>query len=233
MNDEELSDLIQRHATRHRASPRLRAAVQTQMALHVATQARRPRLAGLTRGWSSERLYHLALGWAAGTVLTLALVWLLPRLLVPGVPEVPAEAMAAELLDLHVQALRVGPLFEVASSDRHTVKPWFQGRLDYAPEVADLQDAGFDLLGARVDRVRGHASAALAYGLHQHRISVFVLPQERAAPLQHLQRRGFQLVHWGDGAMQVWAVSDADVGELDRFAAAWLAKMARPASAAP
>lgn len=226
MNDEELSTLIRQHARQHTASARLRAAVQTQITLHAATQARRPGFAGIRLRGNGNGLFQLALGWVAGTVLTLALVWLLPRLLAPTLP---TDSVAAELLELHVHALQVGPLFQVASADRHTVKPWYQGKLDYAPEVPDLQEAGFALLGGRVDRLQGRASAALVYGLRQHRISVWVLPLEQAAPLQHLQRRGFQLAHWSDGVMQVWAVADTDATELDRFAAAWQAGLAPPA----
>jgi anti-sigma factor RsiW len=119
-----------------------------------------------------------------------------------------------------------GPLFQVASSDRHTVKPWFQGKLDYAPEVPDLHDAGFELLGGRIDKVRGHDTAALAYQLRKHIISVYVMPTGTEVSAKRLQQRGFNIVRWSDGVMQIWAVTDADASELERFETAWRSKFA-------
>ena len=236
MNDEELSAQIRQHAERHVASSRLRAAVQTQIALHGAARQRLPsRLTQLLRAWqrprgaysgaSPARAMPASLGFAAGVLLTLALVWLLPRPL-PVTGANDASALATELIGLHVRAIGTGPLFQVASSDRHTVKPWFQGKLDYAPEVPDLADAGFVLLGGRIDRLRGHDTAALAYQLHKHIITAIVLPLDQVLPTEALQRRGFNFVHWSDGVMQVWALTDADAAELARFAAAWRAKLA-------
>jgi len=238
MNDEQLSSLIQRHGERHTASPNLRAAVQTQLTLHQATQ--RSSQALPIRWGGVGRLVHgfrwpvlglaggrglagLSLSFVAGVLLTLALVSGLPHGLHVG----PAHTgLGTELLNLHVHSMGVGPLFQIASSDRHTVKPWFQGKLDYAPQVADLRNDGFELLGGRIDRVQGHDTAVMAYEAHKHIISAWVLPAERAIALEALQQRGFNVVHWSDGTMEVWALSDIDAAELQRFAAIWRAKFA-------
>ena len=133
----------------------------------------------------------------------------------------PSEPLDADLVAQHVRALQVGPLAEVISTDRHTVKPWFQGRLDFAPPVFDLAHEGFPLMGGRVERVRGDVVATLAYTHNRHVIDVFVWPSaDQQAPARSV-RRGFNVVHWADGSMQYWAVSDMDQEEIETFARLW------------
>ena len=225
MNDDDLSDLLRRHASRHPASEPLRARVRTQLTLQAAAQAAPARPSWRER-WAQLSRLHPTLaaagGLAAGIALTLAVMLIAPRLaLDAGLPE--------ELVAAHVRALQVGPLYEVASSDRHTVKPWFQGRLDYAPTVLDapLREQGFALLGGRVQAVRGRPTAVLAYQVRLHKIDLYTWPAERGGAPETLQRRGFNLVRWNDGAMQYWAVSDVDGSELARFATAWRTAAAR------
>ncbi len=217
MNDDDLTRLLQEHASRHPANERLRAAVRTQITLQSAAQEKpvaranwRERLAGLLR-------IHPALAGAGGLALGVVLTLVLLR--------VPDGELPDDLVAAHVRALQVGPLYEVASSDRHTVKPWFQGRLDYAPTVLDgpLREQGFALLGGRVQAVQGRPTAALAYQVRLHKIDLYQWPVDRGVAEEKLQRRGFNLVRWSDGAMQYWAVSDVDVTELERFALAWRA----------
>jgi anti-sigma factor RsiW len=221
MNDDDLSRLLQQHASRHPAGERLRAAVRTQMTLQAAAQEAPParpswrqRLVGLLR-------IHPALAGAGGLALGVLLTLLVLR--------APEAQLPDELVSAHVRALQVGPLYEVASSDRHTVKPWFQGRLDYAPTVLDapLREQGFALLGGRVQAVQGRPTAALAYQVRLHKIDLYQWPLDHGVAQEKLQRRGFNLVRWSDGAMQYWAVSDVDGAELERFAAAWRAAAAR------
>jgi len=218
MNDDELSALIRHQATRHQASDRLRAGVRTQIALQSAARAH--------DGGGAAAMHWNGFGWRSalaglvtGVALTLALVGLTPRVWLP-------HALPDELVADHVRALKVGPLFEVASSDRHTVKPWFQGKLDYAPQVIDLEAEGFTLLGGRVDHVAGAPTAVLAYARGRHLMNVFVWTAERQQAPQPAQRSGFNLLHWSDGAMQVWVVSDVEESELEKFAAAWRARVA-------
>ncbi len=225
MNDEQLSRLIQQHATRHAASDALRAAVRTQIALQAA-RADQPAAAVVTRRW----LWHwhwpqLLTGFAAGAALTLLLAFGVAPLLQP-------HDLASELVAAHVRALKLGPLVEVASSDRHNVKPWFQGKLDYAPSVFDLAADGYPLLGGRIERGSGQVIAALAYASRQHMLSVYVKPSDGTAPPQRRRVQGFQTLHWAEAGMQVWVVSDQDATEIDRFAAAWR-RHALAATAAP
>ncbi|MBV8035017.1 anti-sigma factor [Roseateles sp.] len=229
MNDDDLSRLLQQHASRHPADERLRAAVRTQMTLQAAAQEARPKASAWT-AWR-ERLaqmtrIHPALAGAGGLALGVALT-LLALLVAPRLS--PDGTLPDELVAAHVRALQVGPLYEVASSDRHQVKPWFQGRLDYAPTVLDgpLREQGFALLGGRVQAVRGQPTAVLAYQVRLHKIDLYTWPSEHGAAPEKLQHRGFNLVRWSDGAMQYWAVSDVDGAELERFAAAWRAAAAR------
>lgn len=220
MNDDDLTRLLQQHASRHPAGVGLRAKVRTQMTLQAAAQDRPPQRPGWRERLAALARIHPAFagagGLAAGIALTLAVTLIAPRLAPDG--PLPDELVAA-----HVRALQVGPLYEVASSDRHTVKPWFQGRLDYAPTVLDgpLREQGFALLGGRVQALQGRPTAVLAYQVRLHKIDLYQWPVDHGGAPERLQRRGFNLVRWSDDAMQFWAVSDLDGAELERFAAAW------------
>jgi anti-sigma factor RsiW len=217
MDDDELSVLIRKNAARYKASEPLRASVRTQIALQLA--ARSDKKVRSTRSWFNfDAGWGMGLaGFASGVLLTVALGLLVPRLMLQ-------DALPAELVADHVRALKTGPLFEVASSDRHTVKPWFQGKLDYAPPVVDLQADGFPLLGGRVDHVSGAAVAALAYASNKHIVSVLVWPVAGKTQPQSMQRNGFNLLNWNEGGMQIWVISDLEASEIERFAQAWRAR---------
>jgi anti-sigma factor RsiW len=222
MNDEELSQRITQHASRYRASDALRASVRTQIALQRAAHdaqpsAQRPSL--WSRVWPDFAWRGMGLGFASGVVLTALIAWGLPWLMLER--SVPADLVAS-----HVRALKVGPLIEVASNDRHTVKPWFQGKLDYAPTVIDLAADGFPLLGGRAEQVPGAPRtpvAALAYSARKHIINVWVWPNESPRAPQAAQRSGFTMLQWSAGGMQVWVVSDVEAAELERFGQRWRA----------
>ena len=206
-----LSAHLRTHATRHRASPELRATLRAQAALKTAARGR----AGPARGWG-----RTAAGWTGGLVcgVALTLTWLAGSERLQPPPMTDSAWVAG-----HVLALGAGPLLEVASSDRHTVKPWFQGKLDYAPPVPELAAQGYPLLGGRVQPLQGHNVAALAYARQRHVLSVFIRPSLQVLAPQAGSERGFHLQHWGDGAMQVWVVSDMDAAEVARFGQAWRA----------
>ena len=217
LDDEELSALIRQHATYHAAPDALRASIRTQVALAEAARASRP---------SSVRTpWWQAIGWrsaTAGAALGMALMLVLSTVIIPQFEaQWATPSLEGELVGDHVRSMGMGPLIEVASSDRHTVKPWFQGKLDYAPPVPDLSAEGFPLLGGRVEHVGGKAVAALAYARDRHIINVFVWPASRPQAPQVAVRKGFNLQHWSDGAMQVWVVSDAEAGEVEHFSVAW------------
>ena len=211
--DEELSRLLREQATRHRASAELRARVRTSVALAQASQPA-PSLPGRRRwSWASA-----VAGFAAGLVVSAAVV------LQPGrLPSPDGDPLVAALVSEHVRALASGPLLQVESNDRHNVKPWFQGRIDFAPPVPDLSAQGFVLQGARVEGVQGAPMAVLVYRLRQHVVEVFVWPADSppAPGSRDAGRRGFQLRTWSDGAMHYALVSDAERAELARFQRAW------------
>jgi len=129
------------------------------------------------------------------------------------------DTLAAEITSSHVRSLLANHLTDVASEDRHTVKPWFTGKLDFAPPVKDLGDAGFVLIGGRMDYVHNRAVAALIYKHQQHVVNVFVWPcgnQPKITP-QNFVRDGFNIVHWAGAQMDFWAISDLNRVELDKL----------------
>jgi len=129
------------------------------------------------------------------------------------------SAMADAVIGRHVEALASSSLIQVASSDQHTVKPWFQGKLDFSPPVPDLTSAGFELVGGRIDRVGGRTAAALVYKRRQHMIHVFVWPASGTVHASDARTiRGFHERHWTSGDLSVWAVSDVNDDDLKMFA---------------
>lgn len=147
-------------------------------------------------------------GFAAGLALAacVALV-LLPR----RTAEVADAAVAA-----HIRALQPGHLLDVVSTDQHTVKPWFAGKLDYSPPVRDLAAAGFPLQGGRLDYLNGRAVAALVYARAKHVIDVEVWPGAQIAPLEGTSN-GYNFIRWSADGMVFWAVSDLNRTELRSF----------------
>jgi anti-sigma factor RsiW len=127
------------------------------------------------------------------------------------------SSVADALVARHVNALAT-QLFAVQSSDQHTVKPWFQGKLDFSPPVWDLSAAGFPLLGGRLDTVDGRTVAALVYQRRLHMISVMIWPaDDRTAPSDARTIRGFHERHWVQDGMSIWAVSDVSDDDLMEF----------------
>jgi anti-sigma factor RsiW len=217
MNDEQLSDLVKTHASRHQASDHVRASIRTHIALQDAAREQ-PKLSEAKAPsrpvWWRSLWPGASVGFAFGVAMTLLLSWWVPKLLVE-------QSLPSELVAGYVRALRVGPLIEVASSDRHTVKPWFLGKLDFAPPVLDLAQQGFPLLGGRVEQIHGGTVAVLSYTKGKHVISVFIWPSSGVVSNQAMRRNGFNIRQWNEADMQLWAVSDMDAAEMEKFADFW------------
>jgi anti-sigma factor RsiW len=160
---------------------------------------------------------------AAGLVLAAVVGWGAASLSPVGGIRSTASGTTNELVDAHVRSLLPDHLLDVVSTDRHTVKPWFAGKTDIAPPVLDLTDKGFPLLGGRLDYVDGHSAAVLVYGRRLHKINVFVWRTTTSEPRDgSFEVRGHSLLHWSNGGLSYWAVSDAALADLEAFRDAYM-----------
>jgi anti-sigma factor RsiW len=168
--------------------------------------------------WQSQRLGIPVAAFAAG----LAVALIVPR---------PSPDLEQELVSEHVRSLMANHITDVTTSDRHTVKPWFDGRLDFAPPVVDLASEGFALTGGRLDYIAGRAVAALVYKRREHVINLFVWPEEKngigAERAQSSVNNGYNTLHWSGNRMTFWAVSDLNAVELQEFMRRFQDQLAR------
>jgi anti-sigma factor RsiW len=127
-------------------------------------------------------------------------------------------SVADEAITEHVRSLQAEHLMDVVSTDRHTVKPWFAGKLDFSPPVVDLADIGFPLAGGRLDQIDGHTAAALVFRRRLHAINVFVWPaREATPPTPHASESGFNALGWTQGGLNFIAVSEIPTTDLEQF----------------
>ena len=204
-----VSASVRRQATRYEAPAGLAARLAAMAAPVLSAPPAMPRRAPppAPRAWRTP-WFTAGLGLACAALLATNVV-LLGR--VPSEESRTAEGAVAA----HVRALSAEHPVDVVSSDRHTVKPWYAGKLDYSPPVEDLARQGFPLTGGRVDYVAGRSVAALVYRRGAHTINVFVWPGSTAPGTMTLQ--GFHVQHWSRDGMVFWAVSDAAQGELTQL----------------
>ena len=208
-----LDALLKREATRHAAPPGLIARIRSDV-----------QRADAPLGESGSRWRQ----WLSGLALCAAgaaVAWgVAGLLLVPSAP----DRLGQEVTASHVRSLMASHLADVASSDRHTVKPWFAGKLDFSPPVQDLAAEGYPLIGGRLDVIDGRSVAALVYQQRQHVINLFVWPASGGTPMPPalLMRQGYCVAHWTQGGMQFWAVSDLNAPDMQAFADKLSARMA-------
>lgn len=197
-----LSRRLKEHAPRHRAPDLLRKAVRAKL-MGLRAERRPP-----FRGW-------VAGGMSAGLAIaaSLAIFAALPR----------GNTMPDWITAAHIRALQPSHLVDVPSTDQHTVKPWFAGRLPFSPPVKDLAADGFILSGGRLDSLPGSTAAVLVYTRRQHVIDLFIWPtsadEDRGGGSG--VRGGYNFVRWQTDDMSFWAVSDLNPQELADFAAKW------------
>jgi anti-sigma factor RsiW len=162
--------------------------------------------------------------WSAAAIAVILTV-LAVMLRAPG----DEDRLLAELSASHIRSLMGDHLLDVVSSDQHTVKPWFDGKLDFAPNVRDLRESGFPLLGGRLDYVAQRPIAALVYGRDKHFINLFVWPakSQRESSPHASQRNGYHLVRWSSNDMAFAAVSDLNERDLLEFAKTLSSSQAR------
>ena len=215
-----LREAIRTGDARRRAPDALRSRVLTALdaAAHPASGAPRPRAAppgstGFRRRWA---------GLASGLALAASLA------LFVAAPFRGADP-ANEIVAGHVRSLLAEHLTDVRSSNQHEVKPWFAGKLDFAPPVVDLASAGAPLVGGRLDYISGRVVAALVFRRREHVINVFVWPlaaqgTQSGSPIEETVQDGYHVVHWTEGGMTFWAVSDLNLPELRAFADAFRAR---------
>ena len=156
------------------------------------------------------------LGLAAAIILAAIIVSnVVPRLQRPGAD----QFLATQLIASHVRSLMANHLTDVASSDQHTVKPWLDAKLDFAPAVVDLSSDGFPLIGGRLDYLDNRPVAALIYERRKHFINLFVWPagSNPIGATSAMSRQGYQLLHWVDSDFNYWAVSDVNANDLQTF----------------
>lgn len=197
-----LSSRLRTGVGRHRAPDRLRAAVAAQVATATRTG---PSAAPRT----TRRAFASGFGLAACLA---GAAWLWPRS-----PDLQGAVVAA-----HVRALQPGHLMDVVSTDQHTVKPWFDGRLPFAPPVKDLSPDGFPLAGGRLDYLPGQAAAVMVYRRDRHVVDLFVWPSPDGGSWAG-RHDGYETRSWHADGMAFWAVSDVAADDLDEFARAWRA----------
>ena len=196
----EMSNSVARAGLGYTAPPTLRRRIEATL-----PEVRAPNRRAVLRGF--------AMGSAVSAIAATGLVAIVLR-------SDDEARIKSEIVSAHLRSLQAGHLTDVVSTDQHTVKPWFSGKLDVAPPVVDLTAQGFMLIGGRLDYVDAHAIGAIVYRRRLHVINLFVAQtastEHRPARTESFQ--GFNIRSWSEGGLHYWAVSDLAADELAEFA---------------
>jgi anti-sigma factor RsiW len=198
-----LRDLLSDPAVRYEAPAGLRAKIEASLPAPQRANHWPSRL-----GWASG-----GAGAAIAASLALSLVSV----------QSAAPALEQQLVASHVRSLLVSHLVDIPTSDRHVVKPWFNGKIDFSPPTPDLKDQGFPLVGGRLDYIAGRTVPAIVYRRRLHTINLFAWPAGSAKLPDNAATDGYNLLHWRQGDLDFWAVSDVARGDLAQFKQAFLA----------
>jgi anti-sigma factor RsiW len=223
----ELSRLSSRLRTElpyYAAPAHLRRAVEASIAAErgeapAPAEPAAPRRTAALSSWAQRFDRWIRRGLPVGIGAVVAAVLVL-ALMPPRGPDMEDRIIAS-----HIRALQPGHLMDVISTDKHTVKPWFDGRLDYAPPVKDLASAGFPLLGGRLDYLATRPVAALAYRRDQHMIDFYVWPVAGRTPPEadSGEHKGYNYIQWTQDNMVFCVVSDLEMAQLHKFVELWRA----------
>jgi len=211
MDNEPIAELpadVKQHMTRYKAPPGLERRIRHMIAQESRGPGWLDRLrAGATSWWP------MAASFACGVVVAVSATTML-------LAARHDDDLEQQLVSAHVRSLMPNHLMDVASTDQHTVKPWFTGKLDFSPPVVDLAGEGFPLAGGRLDYLQGRPVAALVYQRRGHVINVFVMPapDDRAKAVKPAVHHGYNVAEWQKSGMRAWAVSDLGREELEQFA---------------
>ncbi len=207
------------HASLKEAAPaHLRSRIEAMFPAPAFTPdaARAPQEEGALQRWWRSSLRGFLGGFSVGAALSAAVA----AMLVIGIfgPD-QNQLVADEVVSAHIRSLQAGHLMDVVTSDQHTVKPWFNGKLDVAPPVVDLIAEGFTLLGGRLDYIDGEPVASVVYQRRKHVINLFVAQRLGTARSSVLSKtiQGYNVRHWTQQGLDFWAVSDLAGDELDEF----------------
>jgi len=161
--------------------------------------------------------------WLTAATTAVAAVCLALLLTIAALRPSAQQQLAQEIVSGHVRSLMANHTLDVVSSDQHTVKPWFDGKLDFAPPVKDLAAQDFPLTGGRLDYLDGRSVAALVFQHRKHVINLFIWPAKEAdvPPAALAPMQGYNVIHWSGNGMTFWAVSDLNEKELMDFAQAF------------
>jgi anti-sigma factor RsiW len=203
---EHLQSDIRMQATRHTTPAHLQQRIQAALRKAAGSEPQ-PR-----------RMHWNWMAVAASILLFVSMAWNIASL--RSRDSAARDILAQEVLSSHLRSLMGTHLLDVPSSDQHTVKPWFNGKLSFSPDVRDFSSQGFRLVGGRIEYIADRPVAALVYQRRQHFINLFTWPSPPASQSGYgeLKRSGYNIMSWTKDGMTCWAVSDLQTGELEQFA---------------